>query len=440
VKAFDARSVLGTFVNVLEEFRWTVRSSLNEAVDLPSDPREDVVKQTPDPAAGSCVKFGDVVYLQNNVQNNLWLWGSNGNVDASDHTLHGDKTSYQWIVCSTMSVSVDPKAGSCILDEDDVYLVNSANQWLTKATGGDGVTTSEASGGKSLWRAQFSATNIGDPCTSDGNCDSDHCSREHICAPKIPLGERCYENNDCISGRCESYGHFINQAYKTCVGKAGYGSSCNEDSDCMNNSCTWGFICGDRCTPGAYDCTSNQYCSALHMGTCLDKQADGTGCIPLANQCENTCMLTTCGRPCNDDGDCDDASEQCGQGLGVISGSDWICQPKSHLGGSCWQNRDCVDEGAGCTWLGTCGQGCTLDLQCGRDERCSWNMICEQKLPNGEWCAEDDDCMSGLCHYAGCVKWEDNCIKSDDACGLQCDRCCNRNNDWYWWWGYAFCR
>ena len=90
-----------------------------------------------------------------------------------------------------MSVSVDPKVGSCFLDEDDVYLkVNSANQWLTKATGGDGVTTSEASGGKSLWQAQFSATNIGDPCTSDDNCDSDHCAREHICAPKIPLGER----------------------------------------------------------------------------------------------------------------------------------------------------------------------------------------------------------------------------------------------------------
>ena len=96
VTATDASSLLGTFVNVLEEFRWTIRSSLNDAVDLPSDPREDVVKQTPDPSAGSCVKFGDIVYLQNNVQNNLWLSSSNGDVEANDHTPHGDKTTYQW--------------------------------------------------------------------------------------------------------------------------------------------------------------------------------------------------------------------------------------------------------------------------------------------------------------------------------------------------------
>lgn len=100
-----------------------------------------------------------------------------------------------------------------------------------------------------------------------------------------------FQNAECISGRCESFGHFINQVYKTCVGKAGYGSSCNEDSDCMNDSCTWGFICGDPCIPGHSDCASNQYCSALSMGTCLDKQADGTGCIPGFHQCENTCLL-----------------------------------------------------------------------------------------------------------------------------------------------------
>lgn len=91
-----------------------------------------------------------------------------------------------------MTAGVDPRAGSCILDGDGVYLKSNSvdNQWLTKAMDGNGVSTSDASVGNSLWRAEFSATNIGDPCTSDDECDSGHCTSEYICAPKIPLGER----------------------------------------------------------------------------------------------------------------------------------------------------------------------------------------------------------------------------------------------------------
>lgn len=244
IKALDARSRLGTFDGALEAFRWTIRSDLNGGVDLPIDPSEDIVRQTPDPMAGSCVKYGDIVYLQNNVQNNLWLSGGNGDVQANDHTHFGDKTPYQWIVRSVpgsgLRTDVDPDVGSCMSDGADIYLQSNTTDgmWLSKSTGNDGVSTEDTSGGNSyIWRADFSPTNLGERCGSDENCDSGYCTTENICSPKVPFGERCSRNDDCISGRCESWGPSINQIYKTCQAKAAKGSACNEDSDCMSGIC-----------------------------------------------------------------------------------------------------------------------------------------------------------------------------------------------------------
>jgi len=61
------------------------------------------------------------------------------------------------------------------------------------------------------------------------------------------------------------------------------------------------------------------------------------------------------------------------------------CLPKSKEGEGCLENDDCCVEG-GCSWMGTCGKTCAHDSFCIETGRCSGWLICEAKLPNGEWC------------------------------------------------------
>jgi len=46
------------------------------------------------------------------------------------------------------------------------------------------------------------ATPNGGECQQDGNCVSDRCTWDYICAAKLEAGARCQNNGDCVSGTC----------------------------------------------------------------------------------------------------------------------------------------------------------------------------------------------------------------------------------------------
>ena len=136
------RDTLGTV------YEWIVRSEAGNG-----SRRVDT-----DPKNGQCVKFGDLVYLQNNFMDSRWLNGCrgswNGGVNTRNHLGSSyEKFSvakaYQWIVRSEAGsgnkLDNDPKEGQCVKDDESIYLQNNFmdSRWLNGSRGkwNKGVTT-----------------------------------------------------------------------------------------------------------------------------------------------------------------------------------------------------------------------------------------------------------------------------------------------------------
>ena len=382
VKALDARN-FERLQHELNTFQWIFKTKLSVGLD---------------PEEGTCVKYGDKVYLQGN-NGSGWLSGGrgqyNGQVVGRDYNLDvPDITSYEWIVLSEPGNGSRSTGGSttgrCVTENDSIYLqVNNVDKrWLTRSSTDTVITkdieTSDDSAKEYYkWSVEMSTHNMGEQCWTDGECDSGRCSLDWICEAQLENGEGCFMNDDCISGRCES--SIISPLHRTCQSKAGEYSKCNENSDCLNNECTWGFICGDACVR-SHTCDTGR-CS--NKFTCEARVEDGADCMWNTDCKTGNCvnLQMKCGRWCAFDSQCDEATERCDKGF--------ICLPKKKVGGSCFENEDC--EGPlGCSWALTCGEPCIRDKECSTG-RCSKNLICEDKLPNGQYCGADNDCTSERC-------------------------------------------
>jgi len=140
----------------------------------------------------------------------------------------------------------------------------------------------------------------------DDACQSGRCSPDLICAPTLPLGERCLEDEDCTSGRCAS--DF------TCKPKAAEGEGCAEDEDCMSGGCSWALTCGTTCRFDS-DCSTGR-CSRWLI--CEPK-------LPI-------------GESCGADDDC--VSDRCA--------SNYTCQALLAIDERCMHNNDC--ESNICAW------------------------------------------------------------------------------------------
>ena len=95
-----------------------------------------------DPIESTCVKYGDVIFMQVNSLNNRWLTGvRNTNAEGvitNDVFTELDKEfAYKWKVRSTPGngqlSDVDPKHGQCLLRHDDIFLQVRDNRWLSGA-------------------------------------------------------------------------------------------------------------------------------------------------------------------------------------------------------------------------------------------------------------------------------------------------------------------
>jgi len=80
---------------------------------------------------------------------------------------------------------------------------------------------------------------IGSKCTLDSQCISPHICNDHRdeCSNGQSGIDTCWNNNDCVSKRCEGWMN------PKCQDKLPPKLRCNEDSDCRNGTCKWNWRC-----------------------------------------------------------------------------------------------------------------------------------------------------------------------------------------------------
>ena len=116
-------------------------------------------RSDPDPLESTCVKYGDVIYMQVNVASHRWLNGlrdSNGE-GVYTRNIYAEpvfESVYRWKVRSTPGTgllsSPDPKQGDCLHRNDVIYLQVNDNRWLSGSRNGDGqlvITRNHLDGG-----------------------------------------------------------------------------------------------------------------------------------------------------------------------------------------------------------------------------------------------------------------------------------------------------
>lgn len=222
--------------------------------------------------------------------------------------------------------------------------------------------------------------------------------------------------------------------------------SCNSDADCDGLKC-YPLGGGTFCFG---DCEANDDCDTGWM--CYQLTNESKQCIPLAFNCEATCLAEGCpeGKMCNQDtGECVAGSAEC-----APCQQDWDCA----TGYRCYQ------EGKYCAAI--CGEGsCPTNSLCqtvntiqvnlcvSQSSVCCYGADCQQCPPetpvpyNGECveCVKDEDCgeegktcsADKLCQDAACPDpakpflFEGNCVQclnSSHCTALGPDKVCNQAN------------
>lgn len=290
----------------------------------------------------------------------------------------------------------------------------------------------------------FARSDVGGPCTWDGDCRTNHCSEiSRTC--QVAVGQPC-TSDDCdlcrvdVSGwtyctrecgapsdsrcngdlciafesqptyrtcyaRCSAEGtdptcpgtcHAYGASFycdcdmpecRTVVAERSIGERCTSDGACETDLCLHEHlgVCSRTCTQ-ASDCPSGTVCALL---PCAEGQTHGCGdlCLP---SCEATAC--TCGPAYTPVGDVVD-----------------VCDPRYADGHSCVDSFDCLS--------GRCA-----DREC----------VPTSGLPNGSACAAPEECVSMQCisaHCRGTALLGDACTVDEDCaagecCGERCEPFC----------------
>jgi hypothetical protein len=199
----------------------------------------------------------------------------------------------------------------------------------------------------------------GEPCLSWGQ--EKPCPGGQSC-----VGGQCQCIPDCVGKKCGADG---------CGGSCG---SCSFGSSCVDGSCEKGCSCVEK------DC-GDDGCGGS-CGTCTNAC---TGHLDPAVCADGSCVQPCCpdcgGRSCGEDG-CGGSCGSCAAGWVCSNGACTRCSP------SC-DERECGADGCG----GTCGT-CAIGMQCANG-KCS--SAPASGRANGESCAGNEDCSSGLCLLRG---------------------------------------
>ncbi|MBX3269488.1 MAG: trypsin-like serine protease [Sandaracinaceae bacterium] len=301
----------------------------------------------------------------------------------------------------------------------------------------------------------------GEACNGvDDDCDGE------VDEGCIELGSPCERSDECYGGLCAD-----TVAGRLCTSEC---DALRPDQGCGPGFyCASGGGCGGFCVRGAAgtglndaDCASNTDCMSLFCHDpgdgrrrCLDPcRADGglcfagevcpatpgscSGCVPA----EIVAFPRGLGEPCTTDAECRDAMvcveyargrecsrpctdhASCGEGFECRDG---MCRVdrRQGVGGVCVDNPDCGE--AVCATQGErawCTAQCTAASECPSGFDCvdagGVTVCAPMGNLDGEDCASNDDCTSGLCATIGadsfCTSWCDP--RNPCAPGFACYR------------------
>ncbi len=269
---------------------------------------------------------------------------------------------------------------------------------------------------------------LGDPCSSDSQCDTGHCAS----------GVCCQEACDDACMACNLQG-----SVGSCLALAD-GSACGDDS----NVCDGGETCQDGVclAGGALNCDDGSVCTA-------DSCDPATGCVHVAMDCndDDSCTTDSCdpaagcqNLPAADGSSCADANVCNGQETcqaGVCSAgspldchNDDPCTDEScHPASGCQYNP--VADGAVCASTNQCLAGGTCQsgaCQGGAPVTCDDHNACTQDsclpdagcvfdaLPNGSACG-GGLCGQGSCSEGECQLAEISCDDQNPCTEDHCD-------------------
>jgi len=314
----------------------------------------------------------------------------------------------------------------------------------------------------------------GNACTDADDCVSGHCNNGYCCAS----GECCASAADCSDdcrtatcndSRCQytftPCGYTDSAGATTCGGtqRCDGAGNCAAVSTCADQDSAYIGTGTFNCASGApvevcrTTCTSDAHCRG------------GATCNTATQRCE-----APNGSPCNDDADC--GSNHCNNGLCCDFGA--CCNTPADCADDCrsvscnnhscvptyWipcggtysgMNSNCTDpyrcDGAGsCALATTCadlgnyassgGFDCSgptptenCRTTCTDNTHCLHGTVCHQatgecRQPNGNTCADNDDCASGHCNNGHCCT-SGVCCGSSSDCESTCrvDGACNPN-------------
>ncbi|MCC6621543.1 MAG: hypothetical protein IT385_09840 [Deltaproteobacteria bacterium] len=276
----------------------------------------------------------------------------------------------------------------------------------------------------------------GTPCDGDLACATDHCD---------PVSERCCPLGcDGACQVCGPGGACLLVMGGEVAGRCDGASWCDPTGACVTRS-------GDECE-GAGDCAPGYFCDRpedLGPGACATVAGDGGACDVDAGCASGVCVAGVC---CEEacDGPCEtcaragregkcllaevgaDPGERCGEGFAC----DAIGACRGELGQSCGGDADCVGR--------VCADGRCCESRCdGACERCdepgfegecravdgTGDLHCVPPyacdagvclLSDGQACAIDTQCASGLCEPSS-VMGASVCCQT--SCADACEVC-----------------
>ncbi|HEX2735612.1 MAG TPA: hypothetical protein VHM70_28625 [Polyangiaceae bacterium] len=239
----------------------------------------------------------------------------------------------------------------------------------------------------------------GEPCNEDRDCDFNfYCAADGSCAEKGDEGDPCSFADPELPKPGEE-----DAACKL-------GLSCHPiDLVCVNN-CSKDFPCADDS-----QCPSGQSCAPFTVGddstsfhVCRELGANGTARCDNDADCvkDRYCGGGICAADANENDECS-VDGQCPEGT-YCSDTNLVCQPYTLRGSVCARNADFSSEECEPAAVGCIFDGDDQQLKCS-----------SSKNSNGDGCAEDYDCKSGLCELATSEAPSKTCVAGaavDDDC------------------------
>jgi secreted trypsin-like serine protease len=255
----------------------------------------------------------------------------------------------------------------------------------------------------------IACTQPGEPCAASTECFLGTCEEiggamicTRNCFPDAPLdcpaGLYC-EVTACGGGRCVPGG----------PGAGAAGTPCSSDGDCASEHCAplrGGSLCGEPCCPGSevFCADGTHVCDLVPgsdgRGACIPAEL-ATGPAPFGSACDEdaACLDGHCADPGAFCTRACDAATPCPGGY-HCSGGLCAAGDLAPNGAACMRAEDCADPGALC-FEGACARPCAVAEDCPLGIGCNVTdegMLCVREgTALGEVCDTNEECRSGIC-------------------------------------------